>query len=68
VRVWFDSYGSEYRTMAGFCKRGNEPSCYIKGGKFLDQLTVILASQMDPVPTAKLLTYYPKVAYILLYN
>jgi hypothetical protein len=31
--------------MAGSFEHGNEPSGFIKGGKFLDQLSVLLAAQ-----------------------
>jgi len=31
-----DSTGSGYSPVTGSCKRGNETSCSIKGGEFLD--------------------------------
>jgi hypothetical protein len=31
--------------VAGFCEQGDEPSGSIKCGEFLDQLSVLLASQ-----------------------
>jgi hypothetical protein len=34
--------------MAGFGEHGNEPSDSKKGGKFLDCLCVLLASQVRP--------------------
>jgi hypothetical protein len=36
--------GSRYRRLSGCCEHGNEPSGFIKGGKFLDWLSD-LASQ-----------------------
>ena len=33
-----DLSGSRYGQMAGCCKRGNEPSCFLKYWEFLDQL------------------------------
>jgi hypothetical protein len=34
--------------MADFYDHGNEPSGFIKGGEFLDLLSVLLASQEGP--------------------
>jgi hypothetical protein len=31
--------------VAGFCEHGNEPFVSIKGGEFLEYLSVLLASQ-----------------------
>jgi hypothetical protein len=33
-----DSIGSTWATMKGFCEHGNEPSGFINGGDFLEQL------------------------------
>jgi hypothetical protein len=46
--VWgcgLDSFGSGQGQVTGSCEHGNEPSGSIKCGKFLDQLSVLLASQ-----------------------
>jgi hypothetical protein len=32
------------------CEHGNEPSCVIKGGKFLDQLSDYKFLKKDPAP------------------
>jgi hypothetical protein len=34
-----DSSGSEYEPFAGSCERSNEPSCFIKGGEIIDNLS-----------------------------
>jgi hypothetical protein len=39
-----NSYGSSEKPVAGSCEYGNEPSGSIKGGKFLDYLSVLQAS------------------------
>jgi hypothetical protein len=42
-----DLSGSGLDWFAGFRKDGNEPSASVKGGEFLDNLSVLLASQEE---------------------
>jgi hypothetical protein len=38
-RYGLDSSGSGQGQVAGSCEHGNEPSCSIKGGEFIDLLS-----------------------------
>jgi hypothetical protein len=35
--------------VSGCCEHGNEPSMFIKGGEFLDQMNKYKFSKKDPV-------------------
>ena len=51
--AWIGLFWLIIGTIASSCKRGNEPSCFIKCGEFLDQLRSHQLLKKDPAPWSK---------------